>query len=211
MLLLSCSCAISIFSPYRQSGQKDYEWDPAVLWFQDDGTYGLFSAAIDMRKNHYTGIMVVDPLPSGGHRVVFMTEFGLKIFDMEFISGGAFKLHYCMAALNKKPVVETLRNDIGLVIKDEISGHPYSVLYDRQTGNNVFQVKKKQMRYYYTVDQETNKVSSVLQTGSLFRKVRGDFCCTGGSIPDSVRLDHHNKRLTIKLVKIDEAVTTSDE
>lgn len=211
MLLLFCSCAVSVFGPYSQSGQTDYEWDPASLWFQDDGTYGLFSATIDMRKNHYTGIMVVDPLPSGGHRVVFMTEFGLKIFDMEFIAGGDFKLHYCMAALNKKAVVGTLRNDIGLVVRDEISGYPYSVLYDRQTGNNVFKVRKKRMRYYYAVDQETNKISSVLQTGSLFKKVKADICCTGGNIPDSIRIDHHNIRLTVKLAKIDEIVTTSDE
>ncbi len=211
MLLLFCSCAVSVFGPYRQSSQTDYEWDPALLWFQDDGTYGLFSATIDMRNNHYTGIMVVDPLPSGGHRVVFMTEFGLKIFDMEFIAGGASKLHYCMTALNKKAVVRTLSNDIGLVVRDEISGRPYSVLYDRQTGNNVFKVRKKRMRYYYAVDQETNKISSVLQTGSLFKKVKADFCCTRGNIPDSVRLDHHNIRLTIKLAKIDEIVTVSDE
>lgn len=211
MLLLLYSCAVSVFNPYRQSAQADYEWDPALFWFRNDSTYGLFSATIDMRKNHYTGIMVVDPLPSGGHRVIFMTEFGLKIFDMEFISGGAYKLHYCMAALNKKTVIGTLRNDIGLIVRDEISGSPYSFLYDKQTGNNVFKVRKKRMRYYYAVNQEINKISSVLQTGSLFRKVKADFCCTGGNIPDSIRLSHYNIRLTIKLFKIDEIVTASDE
>lgn len=208
LLLLPGGCAVFFFDPYLQYGYDDAGWDATSLWFQDDSTYGLFNTTIDMRKNHYTGLMVINPLPDKGHRVVFMTEFGMKIFDMEFTGGDVFKLHYFMDVLNRKTVVRTLRNDIGLIVRNEIGDHFYSVLYDRQTGNKVIRVRKERKRYYYAVDDETNKITSVIHTSPLFRKVKADFYSAGGERLDSVILDHYNMKLNIKLTQIDAITPT---
>lgn len=153
----------------------------------------------------------MNPLPVDGHRVIFMTEFGLKVFDMEFSSAEGFNLYYCMAALNRKPVIKTLRNDIGLITGNERADCPPSALCNEKAGETVYKFKINRNRYYYTVDNETLKISSVLQTSPLFKKVRIEFYGAGGNRPDSVTLEHYNTTLIIKLAHINGIIKTSDE
>lgn len=189
----------------------DVTWDETYMWFRNLDSYSLFNASVTMRKNHTTGIMVIHPLPVGGHKVVFMTEFGLKIFDMEFNDTGDLKLHYCMPALNRKPVIKVLGSDIGMITGNGITDRFLSALYDRQTGDVIYRFRSKRKRYFHIVGSETRKVSSVIRTSSTFRKVRADFYGKGGNLPDSILLEHDHMNLIIKLTHINETRSTSHE
>ena len=92
-------CSFGLLEGYQKTEQVSIA---PVSWFKTDSDHLLMNTTIDVMKNHFSGLMVIKSLTDGGYRVVFITEVGLKIFDMEFVPGETVKVHYFMDALNKK-------------------------------------------------------------------------------------------------------------
>src|SRR4030042_6019263 len=113
--LLLSGCSFSLINNFQRISEAAVN-NNVIPWFQGDTNRFLFYTNIDIYKNHFGGLMVIKPFTENSHRVLFITEVGIKIFDMELFRNGDFILHYCMDALNRKSVIRTLKNDIGLLI-----------------------------------------------------------------------------------------------
>ena len=105
-----------VFKCYQRIPETVVDRNYILPLVQGDTNRFLFRTHVDIYRNHLGGLMLIKPVNGKGYRVLFMTEVGIKIFDMEFFSNGDFKLHYCLDALNRKSVLETLKNDIGLIL-----------------------------------------------------------------------------------------------
>jgi len=210
MLLLS-SCTFNLFKTYEPVDGADFNSEAITYWFHDDPEPRLFRTTIDMTTYHYSGIMVFNPASAGGYRVVYITEFGLKIFDMEFFSGRESELHYCMPSLNRKSVANTLQDDIGLLLRHEFYDDSFKTLFDKKTGSTVIKVKDKGKRFYYLLDKESGRMVSVIQASLLFRKARADFYSENNDRLDSVKIEHYNKSLFIRLIQLNEDTSPVDE
>ncbi len=101
LIILFClnGCSFGLLEGYQKTEQVSMA---PVSWFKTDSDHLLMNTTIDVMKNHFSGLMVIKTLTNGGYRVVFITEVGLKIFDMEFVPGETVKVYYLMDALNKK-------------------------------------------------------------------------------------------------------------
>ena len=82
--LMYSGCSFGLLEGYQKTEQVSIA---PVSWFKTDSDHLLMNTTIDVMKNHFSGLMVIKSLTNGGYRVVFITEVGLKIFDMEFVPG----------------------------------------------------------------------------------------------------------------------------
>lgn len=200
VLFLISGCSVSFFNGY----QKDplYVGGDPVSWFRTDSGHFLFNTKIDMMKNHLSGLMVIKPLASGSCRVVFITGVGLKLFDMEFFPEKPVQVHYIIDAMNRRALVNTLTNDLELVLMTRVKARKPGVLRHRHSQDIVFRYRDKGRKNDYTVALPDERPYQALQTAGIFRKVKADF---SGSVPaglDSVKIDHFNIRLKINLYRI---------
>jgi hypothetical protein len=112
-----------------------------VSWFRTDSDHLLMRTQIDMMKKHFSGLMVIKALPDEGYRLIFLTEVGLKIFDMEFSSGKLVQVHYMLDAMNKKVIVKTLSGDLGMMLMPvdpvQMSRSTRKVRVDYYSGNGI--------------------------------------------------------------------------
>ena len=186
------------------------EMDPHAFWFRNDSVHMLFTASFDMKKDHFSGLLVFNPLPENGYRMVFMTEFGLKIFDMEYASETGFVVHYCIPSLNRRFIISLLQNDLGLL--PGVPGHVQSarILYDRKSDSMIMQVRDKGTRYDCFIGEGTNKVYRIIRSSRLFRKVQVDYFSSDGTRLDAVSIAHYHIKLNIKLSRIDEITAPAD-
>jgi hypothetical protein len=69
-----------------------------------------YNTTIDVLKNHLSGILVSKLYGDSALRLVYVNEFGMKYFDMEFI-GHKTILHYVFEPLNKKAIVSSLERN----------------------------------------------------------------------------------------------------
>jgi hypothetical protein len=154
-------------------------------------------------KNHFSGIMVIKSLANEGYRVVFLTEVGLKIFDMEFVPGETVRIHYFMDALNKKILIRTLSADLGLLLvqpqKDE-----EPVVYSSPGTNRMVIYKHKRKRDFYEISASTGRPVQAYQVSGTSRKARIDYYSRDGMQIDSVTIIHYHVNLRIGMHLIHE-------
>jgi hypothetical protein len=203
LLLLFTSCSVSLFNGYHQKG-ADAGSMPGS-WFQSDTGHYLFNTKIDLLKRHFSGLMVIKPLTGGIYRVVFITEVGLKIFDMELFPDHRVKVHYIMDAMNKKALIKALSNDISLVLMNRCVNVKPDLLQEKTSGEAVFRFRDKGRKCYYFA-QGGEKPYRILQTAGITNKVNVILYGNKASGLDSVKISHYNFRLSIGLYRIKEEI-----
>jgi hypothetical protein len=202
LILLFClsGCSFGLLEGYQKTGQASIK---PVSWFKTDSDHILMNTTIDVMKNHFSGLMVIKSLKNDGYRVVFITEVGLKIFDMEFVPGETVKVHYFMDALNRKVIIRTLSADLKLLLI-QLKDDGRSVLYDSPSGQKMVSYKHKRIRDYYVVSAVTGKPVQAYQVSVTSRKARIDFFSRDGRQIDSVNIVHYHVKLRIGMHLINE-------
>jgi hypothetical protein len=202
LLVILClvlnSCTFGLLEGYRM--MEPVSADP-VSWFKTDSDHLLMNTTIDVMNRHFSGLMVIKPLQDSGYRVVFLTEVGLKIFDLEFSPGETVKVHYFMDALNKKILVRTLSADLMLLlIQQEKDGKAF--VYDGSPSKRMIMYRHKRRRDYYEVSALTGKPVQAYQISCISRKARIDYYSREGMQIDSVNIvhDHVDLRIGMHLI-----------
>jgi len=193
-------CSFGLLEGYQKSEQVSVT---PVSWFKTDSDHLLMNTNIDVMKNHFSGLMVIKSLTNGGYRVVFITEVGLKIFDMEFVPGETVKVHYFMEALNKKILIRTLSADLKLLLfQPQENEKP--VMYNSSPGQIMARYKHKRKRDYYEIAAVTGKPVQAYQVSGTSKKARIDYYSRDGIQIDSVNIVHYHVNLRIGMYLIHE-------
>jgi len=88
--------------------------------------FTLFKAALDIKKHHLSGLLVIKRMDSTGgagiseqvdkpvYRIVFANEIGMTFFDLE-LRPDSFKVISCFESLNKKALMKIFETDFRLL------------------------------------------------------------------------------------------------
>lgn len=202
LIIIFClnGCSFGLLEGYQKTEQVSMA---PVSWFKTDSDHLLMNTTIDVMKNHFSGVMVIKTLTNGGYRVVFITEVGLKIFDMEFVPGKPVQVYYFMDALNKKILIKTLSADLKLLlIQPQEDEKP--VLYNSPSGQKMARYKHKRKRDYYEISALTGKPVQAYQVTGTSKKARIDYYSGDGMQIDSVTITHYHVNLRIGMHLINE-------
>ncbi len=201
LLMLLAGCSFSLFNGYRQGTGSGYGEIVPVSWFGSDTGHFLLNTTIDLMGKHFTGLMIIKPL-GGCYRVVFITELGLKIFDMEFTPGDKVRVHYIMDVMNRNALIKRLAHDLSLVLMTVAEGKKSILLHDHDTGDTVLKFKDKGRRNYYHFPEGSGRASQAIQTGCMLKKARAVFYGSSFTGIDSVKITHYNINLCIRMFRI---------
>ena len=199
---------MSLFNNFQPSdltltGDKD-----SYSWFRHDAGRYLFQSTIDIYKNNFTGLIFVKPM-GDSYRILFITEMGIKIFDMEFFRNSDFKVHYCIEDLNRKAIINTLGNDLTLMLFNIAEEGKIKIMQEKKEGKLIVKSKDRDGTRYCTLDKQANKVEELIKTGTFSNKVIIKF--SGKTEPDSIIISHYNLKLKIQLTRLHELATEISE
>ncbi len=172
-------------------------------WFREDTGRYLYQSSIDIFRNNYSGLLFIKPL-GDSHRVLFITETGIKIFDMEFFRTGDFRVHYCLEAMNRKSVIKALGNDMTLMLYNIPENGKTKIMQEKGTGKMIIKSKDNNGTRYCTINDKTGKVDELIRTGTFTNKLNIRFFSTSGIEPDSILISHYNLKLKIHLTKLND-------
>lgn len=200
LIIFLNSCSFGLLEGYHKTAQASIE---PVSWFKTDSDHVLMNTTIDVIKKHFSGLMVIKSQPDNGYRVVFLTEIGMKIFDMELVPDKPVRVHYFMEALNKEILVKTLSADMKLLLvlpeKDE-----KPVVYESSSALKMVKYKNKGLRNYYEISPLTARPVHAFQVSGTSRKVRIEYYSKDGEKIDSVNIVHEHVNLRIGMHLINE-------
>jgi hypothetical protein len=158
-----------------------------------------YQARVDVAGNHISGLLLIKNMPDSSRRVVFTNEAGMTFFDFGFSSNGGFAVHAIIKRLNKKPVVQTLRNDFELILALPFEKGPYQ---SWQEGEEVFfGVKQKNQTAYFIISKDCGSLHRLEWGDARKRKVTVQLVGGVYPSPEKLELIHHTFDMRISLTR----------
>lgn len=200
-LLLLVSCSPSGFPQTHKA--EEVPADAPASWFRSDSSSFLFNTQIDLFKKHFSGLLVFRNMGGDTFRVVFITEVGLKIMDLEIPPVGDAKVWYIMDAMNKKALVRTLSGDLKLMIMPFSSMVPvkYYAIGDGFE-KYVYKYKSDQQKCFLLRTTLAPEPVEIRQAGWLSNIVKVNFYGRPEAQLDSIFLKHTKIKLQMNLQRI---------
>lgn len=190
--LVSCKT----FELANVSKVETHEKKVENLYFTSPEDY-LYKCHMEVYGNDISGILVVKKINEKTHRVVMTTDFGNKMIDFE-ISDKDFKLNYVLEDLNKKMVINFLKNDFQLLLKKDF------LVSDKfeNKDSNIFVSKEDSEVYYLYFNKDSKLLSQLIYTKNNKEKIDFNFESKNPIFADKIVLQHKDYKIRIELTQI---------
>lgn len=168
------------------------------LYFSSNDDY-VYKCSMDIYGNQISGLLIIKKIANDTHRVVMTSDFGNKMIDFE-ISENHFKLNYVLEDLNKKMVINFLKNDF-----QELLRQKYSVTeHYENIESEIYQSNIDKKQYYLFVDKTTGLLKELVYTKNHREKIDFSFVAKKTNFADTVNIAHKDFKIKIKLTQITE-------
>jgi hypothetical protein len=168
------------------------------LYFSSKEDY-VYKCQMDIYKNHVSGILILKKINGTTHRVVLTSDFGNKLIDFE-ISETNFKLNYVLPDMDKKIVINFLKDDFRELLRQQ---YPVSDAFEN--GNSsIYLSKIDQKNYYLFFNKENKLLKRIVYTKNNKEKIDFTFEAKKHIFADSLNLQHKDFKINIKLFQITE-------
>lgn len=211
MMLLTVLILQACSNSYKNLQAISNAKNDCVIKFQPKFKRVLYNTQVNILHTHLSGLLLIKQMPDSSTRFVFSTETGFKFFDFEFDNAGTFTVHYIIDKMNRKAVVNTLRNDFELALMKHIANREPAILkkddlvFYRYTNNNAFD--------YYITDSSCNKLVRIEKAGKKKSSMQMIMNNYSNGIPDTIGITHShlNFDIGLKLLKPGDIETNSTQ
>lgn len=154
---------------------------------------------MDIYNNHVSGILIIKKINETTHRVVMTSDFGNKMIDFE-ISENNFKLNYVLADLDKKTVINFLKNDFQELLKQN---YPVSEGFENND-SKIYVSESGKKKYYLFFNKENTLLQKIVYTNKNREKIDFSFEAKKHTFAEMIDLQHKDFKINIKLFQITE-------
>lgn len=200
-LILSSFLLCALFTSCSKDLFKSSISESAILQPHDivkpisNDTTVIYKTAVNAYGRYLSGLLIIKSFANDDYRMVFTTETGMKLFDFEF-KQDKFLVHYCMEMLNKKPVVNLLRDDFSLMLTRGFIGKEAKQI--TQEGVDYHFLKSDNELWFVSpVGDNIKYIKSTSPKGN--DKLVIEYIYTDSTLPAQIKLVHKNLNLDMKL------------
>lgn len=162
--LVFSSCAISKYK--RLDCAKIVLTENNIYPVLKSQTVLKYNASIDVLKNHLTGLLIVKQTDSLTKHVVFVTELGMKMFDL-VVKPNETSAAYVFEPLNKPELIEALKRNFDNMLLLNIYNKHASMCSSR-TGVVYGLTEGKSKKFFSSVSKQEN--SNTIECQETFYK-----------------------------------------
>lgn len=168
------------------------------LYFFSNEDY-VYKFQMEVYGNDISGILIIKKISENTHRVVMTSDFGNKMIDFE-ISENDFKLNYVLADLDKKMVINFLKNDF-----QELLRKKYSVAESfEDEKSRIFRSQSGKKVYFLYFNKENAILQQIVYTKKRKEKINFTFEAKKPTFAETIHLEHKDFKINIKLFQITE-------
>jgi len=164
--------------------------------FKDNFKSFLFKTTLTYGdKFQQGGLLALKQLSEGNYRTVFMTKFGMTLFDFEFGENG-FVVHKVLEQMDRKVFLKIIEQDMEMLLSRGILGNK-AIEFEknkRPKRKIVFKTKLNKKTHFF-VQEGKYKITEIHQN----RAVSVLLSKYIAKIPRSIDIQHHKIPLTMKL------------
>ena len=189
IFMISCGSVTKNYTP-KKLDKTSYE----VPYFSEPKTDYVYKTNITVYGHEMSGIFIAKKINDTTHRVVFTTEFGNKLFDFE-ISEKSFKVNSIVSELDKKILINTLKEDFRLLLKKEFL---IQEQFENET-DNIYKSADGNRDNYLFVSKKDPKLEKLIRSSKTKEKITINFTLENDIFAKKVVIVHQNIKLKIEL------------
>jgi phosphoribosylformylglycinamidine (FGAM) synthase PurS component len=189
IVLVSCGSVTKNYTP-KKLDKTSYQ----SPYFSDSKTDYVYKTNITVYGNELSGIFIAKKINDTIHRVVFTTEFGNKLLDFE-ISEKSFKVNSIVSELDRKILINTLKEDFRLLLKKEY-------LIQEQFENeshNIYKSADGKRDNYLFLSKKDQKFEKLIHTSATKEKITLTFSSENNIFAERIQIVHQNIKFKIDL------------
>ncbi|OXB01306.1 hypothetical protein B0A75_06985 [Flavobacterium oncorhynchi] len=189
IVLVSCGSVTKNYTP-KKIDKTSYD----VPYFSDSKTDYVYKTNISVYGNELSGIFIAKKINDTTHRIVFTTEFGNKLMDFE-ISETDFKINSIVSELDRKILINTLKEDFRLLLKKQY-------LIQEQFENesdNIYKSADGKRDNYIFVSKKDQKLEKIVHASKTKEKFTLYFNSENNIFAEKIQIIHQNIKLKIEL------------
>lgn len=169
------------------------------LYFTSSQDY-VYKCQMEVYGNDISGILIIKKISETTHRIVMTSDFGNKIIDFEIGENDYFKLNYVLADLDKKMVINFLKNDF-----QELLRKNYPVSERFENNESFIDISKIDEKIYYLFfDKKSDNLTQIIYTKNNREKIDFTFEAKKPTFAETINLQHKDFKINIKLNQITE-------
>lgn len=192
LLFVSSSCATKLTDGLISQDVSLHE--VVNPYFSNHEIDYVYKAALDYRNHYFGGLLIVKKLNKNHHRVVFTSEFGNKIFDLEF-KEEVGQINFIMDQLNRKNMLKMLVHDLGLLVRENSR-----VVNQYKGAESVYyEAHWKGDKNYYVFNETDNILNKIVSLNCRKQEVRIEFDAIEGGLARQIDIRHDDIELRIGL------------
>lgn len=192
-LLISCSLKTTKTlvekKPDKKVAINEYFANPDIDY--------IYKAKLQIFDNNYGGILIIKKIESDHYRVVFTTEFGNKLFDLD-LDADHLDVKYIVEQLNKKRLIKTLHSDFQLLVQQN------NLIEKEFISKTDFIYKSKIINKdsYYFYLKSNSQLNKIVSSSKTSEKLTIEFNDIDDKIAKRISMVHHNFNMKIDLTFI---------
>ena len=189
IVLVSCSSVTKNYT-LKKLDKTSYE----VPYFSDSKTDYVYKTNISVYGNELSGIFIAKKINDTTHRIVFTTEFGNKLMDFE-ISETDFKVNSIVSELDRKILINTLKEDFRLLLKKQ---YLIQEQFENES-NNIYKSADGKRDNYIFVSKKDQKLQKIVHASKTKEKFTLYFNSENNIFAENIQIIHQNIKLKIEL------------
>lgn len=189
LVLVSCGSVTKNYTP-KKLDKTSYE----VPYFSDSKTDYVYKTNITVYGNEISGIFIAKKINDTTHRIVFTTEFGNKLMDFE-ISDTDFKVNSIVSELDRKILINTLKEDFRLLLKKD-----YQIQEQFENDSaDIYKSKDGKRDNYLFISKKDHRLEKIVHSSQTKEKFTLTFSSENNIFAEKIQIIHQNIKLKIEL------------
>jgi len=189
IVLVSCGSVTKNYTP-----KKLDKTAVEVPYFSDSKTDYVYKTNISVYGNELSGIFIAKKINDTTHRIVFTTEFGNKLMDFE-ISETDFKVNSIVSELDRKILINTLKEDFRLILKKE---YLIQEQFENESADIYKSADGKRDNYIF-ISKKDQKLEKIVHSSKTKEKFTLLFNSENNIFAEKIQIIHQNIKLKIEL------------
>lgn len=189
IVLISCDSVTKKYTP-KKLDKTSY----TVAYFSDSKTDYVYKTNISVYGNELSGIFIAKKINDTTHRIVFTTEFGNKLMDFE-ISETDFKVNSIVSELDRKILINTLKEDFRLLLKKE---YLIQEQFENESADIYKSADGKRDNYIF-ISKKDQKLEKIVHSSKTKEKFTLLFNSENNIFAEKIQIIHQNIKLKIEL------------
>jgi phosphoribosylformylglycinamidine (FGAM) synthase PurS component len=168
-------------------------------YFSDPQIDYVYKMRMEVYGRFFGGILIIKKLGDQEHRMVLTSEFGSKIFDFSF-NKGEFKKNYILEDLDKKILVNTLRDDLQLLVKEQGKVLKQFRIEDL----TLFKTDYLNRNGYYYMEASTGRIDEIAYASERKKKMQILFEDIEEDLAKNITIEHYTMKLNMELIYLEQ-------